>query len=105
MRARPAAAPSITLLETCWRMRSRQKATRILECGIYRVQSGVEVRVGYGPDDLLYSHLVVEIGGGRTLAAALRETVLAKGGFDELPVTSPTSGEGTRRSSESIPRS
>ena len=47
-RPQPGREPELTLLEPCWRMRSRQKATRVLECGIYRVATGLEVRCGYG---------------------------------------------------------
>ena len=31
--------PRLDLLETCWRMRSPQKSTRILGCGIYRTDA------------------------------------------------------------------
>ena len=35
----------LELIETCWRMGSSQKATRILSCGIYRDNApGLEVR-------------------------------------------------------------
>ena len=68
----------------CWRMRSQQKTTRILECGIYRTDAGLEVRAGYAPDDLLYSMRVSDEAQGSTLAESLRQTVFAKGGFTEI---------------------
>jgi hypothetical protein len=33
---------------------------RVLSCGIYRTDLGLEVRVGYEPDDLLCSQFAVE---------------------------------------------
>lgn len=80
----PRREPRLELVETVWQMRSQQKATRILECGVYRTDVGLEVRCGYGADDLLYSMAVAEIGSGRELAEQLRLTVVAKGGFEAL---------------------
>jgi hypothetical protein len=41
-------APRLDLVEMCWRMRSLQKAKRILQCGIYRTDApGLEVRCGW----------------------------------------------------------
>ena len=65
--------PRLELIEMCWRMRSQQKATRILECGIYRTDVGLEVRASYAPDDLLYSMRVSDDLQGRTLAESLRQ--------------------------------
>lgn len=90
MTPRPLPEPRLELVERCWRMLSRQKATRILVCGIYRTDVGLEVRAGYEPDDLLYSKYVPEIAAARELGAALRQTVIEKDGFDELPLESPS---------------
>jgi hypothetical protein len=76
--------PRLDLVETCWRMRSLQKATRILECGIYRTDAGLEVRCGYGEDDLLRSQTAPEIGTARDIAEQWRRAVMAKGGFSPI---------------------
>jgi hypothetical protein len=78
--------PRLDLLETCWQMRSLQKATRILQCGIYRTAAGLEVRAGYVPDDLLQSQLARDIDTAREIAEAWRLAVVAKGGFTELSI-------------------
>jgi hypothetical protein len=61
-------------------MRSLQKSTRILSCGIYRTTApGVEVRAGYSDDDLLRSQRTAEIGSARQIAEAWRQAVIPKG--------------------------
>ena len=78
--------PKPQLLETCWRFQSKQ-GPRIVTCGLYRVLApGIEVRVGYSDEDLLYSTLVADLPAGRERAAALKVTVSRTGGFDELPL-------------------
>ena len=42
--------PRLELLETCWRFTGPNGRT--FECGIYRTDVGLELRAGYGPDDL-----------------------------------------------------
>src|SRR5687767_6981484 len=55
--------PPRKLVEMCWRMRSLQKASRILSCGIYRDNApGLEVRSGYSEDHFLRSQRTSEIG-------------------------------------------
>jgi len=82
---RPVREPLLTLAETCWRMRSLQKASRILSCGIYGDNApGLEVRCGYSDDHLLRSQRTAEIGSAREIAEAWRQAVIAKGGFTEL---------------------
>src|SRR5688572_6135945 len=45
--------PRLDLVETCWRATS---ATGIVfSCGVYQTDAGLELRVGYGPDDLIRS--------------------------------------------------
>ena len=67
-------------------MRSLQKSTRILSCGIYRTAApGLEVRAGYSEDDLLRSQRTAEIGSARQIGEAWRQAVIAKGGFTEHP--------------------
>lgn len=77
----PGDAP-LTLVETSWRMTG--PSGRVLDCGVYRIASGLEVRCGYGPDDLLRSQYAVEIGTARDIAEQWRRAVIAKGGFDEV---------------------
>jgi hypothetical protein len=73
-------------VEICWRMRSLQESTRILECGIYRKATpGFEVCVGYSDeDDLLMSQGTADIGSAREVAETLRQAMFALGGFKEL---------------------
>lgn len=76
-----ARVPRIETLETHWRMTG--PSGRMLECGIYRVLT--EVRVGYGPADLLRCwQAVPDIGAARDLAEQWRQFVLARGVFEEL---------------------
>jgi len=56
---------------------------KVLECGIYRVVTGLEVRCGYSPDDLLRSQVAPEIATAREVAEQWRQAVFAKGGFRE----------------------
>lgn len=84
MRGRPPVAPLLELLEVCWRMLGPSQ--RVLECGIYRTAAGLEVRVGYGVDDLLYSMHLPHLEAARVKAVVLRQAVVDKGGFAELPV-------------------
>lgn len=82
----PAPEPRLELLEECWRLQS-QHSHRILTCGIYRTDLGLEVRCGYEPDDLLRSQYAAEIGSARAIAEEWRQAVVAKDGFTELPTT------------------
>jgi hypothetical protein len=73
-------APSEKVLATCWQLRS--PSGRTLSCTIVRdAAPGLDVRVGYEPDDLLRSQRAAEIGSARELAEEWRQAVLAKGGF------------------------
>jgi hypothetical protein len=75
--------PMLTLLELCWRMKA--PSGRVLECSICRTAApGLEVRCGYGEDDLLRSQVAPEIGSARDIAEEWRQAVLAKGGVEEL---------------------
>lgn len=83
MTRRPEPEPLLELLETCWQFLGPSK--RVLTCGIYAIGApGLEVRVGYSAEDLLYSKVEPEIESARELAGALRQTVINKGGFTEL---------------------
>jgi hypothetical protein len=71
--------PRLELSETCWRFIGPSR--KVFECGIYRTDVGLEVRAGYGFDDLVRSDRAVEIGSARVIAAEWRDAVLAKGGL------------------------
>ena len=45
--------PPLERIELCWRMKG--PSGKVLTCGVYRVAQGVEVRCGYGEDDLIPS--------------------------------------------------
>jgi len=60
---RESRTPDLTLIETCWRMTGPSR--RVLDCTICRVETGVEVRCGYGPDDLLRSQLAPDVEAAR----------------------------------------
>jgi hypothetical protein len=80
-RKRQVREPLLELIEVRWRMKGPSR--RVLECGIYRTDAGLEVRAGYG-EDLLQSRIAVDIGSARDLAEVWRETVVAKGGFVDI---------------------
>jgi len=84
MTRRPDPVPRLDLLETAWQLRA--PSGRILTCGVYETDVGLEIRVGYG-DDLLYSQRVVAEDASDK-AEELRLAVLAKGGFTDV-ATSP----------------
>jgi hypothetical protein len=74
--------PAPELVERCWQMRSLQKATRHLTCGVYRLSDGgFEVRVAYSELELLRSQRVPNVDAGRDLAERWHQVVIAKGGF------------------------
>ena len=92
----PPHEPSQELVETCWRLRSREKADRVLECAIYATAIGLELRAGYGPDDLLKSQMFVDAANvesadlrARAVAEQWRKQVMASQGFEQLPTWGP----------------
>src|SRR5687768_6689887 len=66
----PAKGPQFELVEVSWQMRSQQTPPRTIECGIYRVNYGFEVRTTYQPDNRIYSQGVLDIRHARDLARA-----------------------------------
>ena len=72
--------PTLTLIETCWEMTSPRG--RVLSCGIYQTDAGLETRAGYD-DDLLRSQYAAQIGTAREQAAAWKIAALEKG-FSEV---------------------
>lgn len=84
MTPRQSRKPRLDLVAPCWRMRG--PSGHVLSCAIYRTDVGLEVRAGYA-QDLLHSQRVFTVDEGHELAEKFRQTVLGKGGFEELPVT------------------
>ena len=52
--------PRVELLERCWRFVG--PGPRVLECGLYAVETGLEVRVGYSAEDVVRTQLTPDIG-------------------------------------------
>jgi hypothetical protein len=50
--------PAMTLLETCWQMKS--PPGRVLTCGVFRTIAGLEVRCSYSEYDLTRSQYAIE---------------------------------------------
>ena len=81
MTPRPRPNPRVELLEVSWRFVGPSQ--RVLECGLYAVETGLEVRVGYSAEDIVRTQLVPDIGIARELAAAWRLALVEKG-FTEV---------------------
>ena len=81
----PTNGPQLDLVEVSWQMRSQQTPSQTIECGVYRVNHSFEVRTTYQPGNQIYSQRVPDMRHGRELAARLRHTVIAWGGFEDLP--------------------
>jgi len=62
----------------------RASCGRALECGVYAVATGVELRTGYSPDDIVRTQLLPTLEAARALAAAWRQALIEKG-FEERP--------------------
>jgi hypothetical protein len=58
--------------------------TRLLTCGVFRTIAGLELRCGYGEDDLIRSQYAIEIGMSRALAADWRAAAVLKGFHDSI---------------------
>lgn len=78
--------PTLFRIETAWQLRS--PTCRTLDCGIYSTEIGIEVRMGYGENDPLYTRRHQDIHAAREDAAKLREEVLKEKGFSEAGVKS-----------------
>ena len=79
-----AAAPEarLELLELCWQVVGPSR--KILSCGVYRTEVGLELRCGYDELDLFRSERVPDVAVGRLAAAGWKALVLEQGGFTEL---------------------
>lgn len=73
------AAPRI---ETCWALLGPSR--RLLTCGIYRTDVGLEIRVGYGDRRPLFSRNEIELGAARAAAMQLRDAVNDADVFAEM---------------------
>ena len=77
--------PKPTLLELSWQARSPRG--RVLMCALYRGVAGrVEVRAGYGDQDLIRSELVPDVLTARDIAAGWKAAAIAKE-FSEVPAS------------------
>ncbi len=83
MTPRPNREPRLDLIEVCWRVVG--PSTKIIECGIYRTDAGLEVRCGYSVEHLLRSEFATGIDIARDIASAWKDAVIEKGSFTELP--------------------
>jgi len=72
--------PTLTLIEACRELTSPRG--RVLSCGIYQTDAGLETRAGYG-DNLIRSQYAAQIGTAREPAAAWKIAALVKGFADE----------------------
>jgi hypothetical protein len=82
LRPRRVREPVFKVIETQWRIWAPSR--RVLECGLYRIDGGLQVRTGFG-GDLLKSQAVISVAKGREVAAEWRKAMVATGGFVELP--------------------
>lgn len=75
-------SPQLDLLRLFWRMQAPSGKTLI--CGLYQMAGCLEVRCGYGDDDLLRSQFAPDLNAADAVAEAWKATVIAKGGFSEM---------------------
>ena len=73
--------PRLDLVEMCWRVVGRTGSS--VECGIYATDVGLEVRCGYGVDQLFRSQFANESRTAREIANEWRQAAIAKG-FEEM---------------------
>ena len=82
MTPRPRREPRLDLREVCWRVVGPSQ--KVIECGIYRTDAGLEVRVGYSVNDLMRSQFALDPGLAREIAAEWKDAAIQKG-FTEVP--------------------
>lgn len=80
--ARRLEPPAPRLVETYWRVVGPSR--KELSCGVYRTLAGLELRCGYGVDDLLRSTRLNPQDDVRYVAAGWLHVVLSTGSFDVL---------------------
>jgi hypothetical protein len=81
MTARPARVPRLDLIELSWR--ATGPSGNVITCGLYTVDTGIEIRCGYSAENLVRSQLTREIGSAREIAVAWKQAAIAKG-FEEV---------------------
>jgi hypothetical protein len=83
MTPRPKPEPRLDLLEVCWRVVGPSK--KVIDCGIYRTDVGLEVRCAYSEsvEHLIRSQFAIEIGTAREIAEAWKQAAITKG-FEEV---------------------
>jgi hypothetical protein len=54
---------------------------KILSCHIVKIQTGLEVQMGYSDDDVLSTRLAPDLGTARAVAAEMKAIVRGRGGF------------------------
>lgn len=72
--------PRLDLLETCWQVKA--PSGRVLSCGIYQTDAGLETRAGYG-EDLLRSQFARQMDAARAVAGEWKGLAREKG-FEEF---------------------
>ena len=70
------------LVEPCWWLRGRSAS--LYQCGIYRVNTVLEIRVSSSHEGLVYSEMVTDVEAARDLARTCHTRMLATGCFDPL---------------------
>jgi hypothetical protein len=75
-RPRERPAPRVELLEVCWRFGPSQ---RTIECGIYEIATGLEIRAGDSAEDIARTQLTPDIDTARSIAAGWRQALIDKG--------------------------
>lgn len=81
--ARRREPPSPRVVHTYWRLLGPSR--RPLRCDLCLTTAGLEVRCGYGGDDLLRSEFANSRSVADAIAATWKAVVLAKGSFVEIP--------------------
>jgi hypothetical protein len=71
-----------TFRQQCWRMVG--PSNKVLSCHIVRIQTGLEVRMGYSDDDVLRTQLTPDLGTARAVAGEMKAIVCAMGSFLDL---------------------
>jgi hypothetical protein len=56
---------------------------KVVTCGIFKVDTGIEIWCGYSAENLVRSQLAREIGAARDVAKAWKQAAIAKG-FKEV---------------------
>ena len=77
MTPRPKPEARLDLIEVCWRVVGPSE--KVIECGIYQTDVGLDVRVGYTIEHLIRSQFAVQIGAAREIVAAWKHAAIEKG--------------------------